>query len=80
MATESAQLLAAQTNDPFIQNALEQVQRFNALGMIVTHSGTCVGYLFPKTYSKEELEDKHDDIQRSFDKPTTTTTSLNLLA
>ena len=80
VATESAQLLAAQTNDPFIQNALEQVQRFNALGMIVTHSGTCVGYLFPKTYSKEELEDKHDDIQRFFDKPTTTTTSLNLLA
>jgi uncharacterized protein involved in propanediol utilization len=54
-------------------------KEFNSLGVINTHSGTCLGFLYPSTIEDELIAKYSSEIQRLISRPVFVTRTLNLI-
>jgi uncharacterized protein involved in propanediol utilization len=57
----------------------EESKRFKPMGVVNTHSGTCLGLLFPKTHTKEEIIRIAGEVKEYFNYPVFITSTLKLL-
>lgn len=57
----------------------QTAKKFNPFGMINTHSGTCLGLLFPKSISRDEMYVIANEVKQEFNYPVFLTSTLNLL-
>lgn len=66
-ATKSLKIDLKNNPDPLRSEVLETYKEFGAMGIVNTHSGTCVGLIYPSNFNhqvllkiKQELESKYD--------------------
>ncbi len=78
-ATKSFEIFNNRAKDPFRTKILKTYKDTGAIGLLNTHSGTCVGYIFPKSLSGEEVEQKANLLTEQFDLPVFITGTLRLL-
>lgn len=78
-ATESARLYSERSNNDFVRAALDAMDDFSPLGLVATHSGTCVGFLYPREISLEEINRLVSGLKKTFDKEVFVVRSLSLL-
>lgn len=57
--------------------AFENFQHFEAMGVINTHSGTCIGFIYPKEFTDERLDSAAEIISTFYGLPTHITSSLS---
>lgn len=80
LATVSTKLHLAFHNNQLKSTVFESVDQFKPLGVINTHSGTCLGLVYPKKeYSLAEINQIAFDISSAYNLPVFVTSTLNLL-
>jgi uncharacterized protein involved in propanediol utilization len=77
-ATESARMHAEFRDNRLLKESLVLLPKFEALGLIATHSGTCAGFLFPPNTPASALERIRAEIARDLGRGVFTTRSLAL--
>ena len=78
-ASESARLYFERSGNDFVGAALAAMQNFAPLGIVATHSGTCVGFLYPRETPGSEMSRFVTDIQSFFNKQVFVARTLSLL-
>ena len=78
-ATRSAHLYSERSSSLFVRASLAEIANFSAIGMVVAHSGTCVGFLYPDDISFAEIERLIGYIKSIFNKQVFVVRTLNLL-
>ena len=78
-ATKSLQINLETNNDPLRASVLKHYRDFGATGAINTHSGTCVGLIYPAETSDTVLETTAEKVGRHYGLSTFTTHSLKLI-
>jgi uncharacterized protein involved in propanediol utilization len=56
-ATDATKLYFERTGLEFVNAVIQSMQLFGAIGVVVTHSGTCCGLIYPETCKLEKLLD-----------------------
>lgn len=78
-ATESTQLhLKLRPND-LKQRVFDTCNKFSPLGIINTHSGTCLGLIYPKARSNADINALAAQVQQEYGLPVFITNTLKLL-
>ncbi len=78
-ATRSAVLYSERSNNPFVRAALAEIHKFTSLGIVATHSGTCIGFLYPHDSSLAKINSLASNIRDYFGKDVFVVRTLNLL-
>ena len=78
-ATRSAKLHAEMTGDKFFAQCLEATCIDGVLGVQVTYSGTCAGFLFSGDRPPKQLQATAEELSKHFGKNVFTARSLTLL-
>lgn len=78
-ATESARLYSERSNNDFVRAALVAMDDFSSLGLVATHSGTCVGFLYPREISLDEINRLMIGFKKTFNKEVFVVRTLSLL-
>ncbi len=78
-ATESARMHAMARKSEFLGKAVGIFEKVSSLGVVATHSGTCVGFLFPYNFGAEEIRHSVTEIRTNFDKEMFVVNTLKLL-
>ncbi|PCJ25994.1 MAG: hypothetical protein COA97_06705 [Flavobacteriales bacterium] len=78
-ATRSLEIDLISSEDAIRKKVLDSFKTLDAMGIINTHSGTCIGLIYPNSLSKTELKSKEEKVSSLFGYPTFSTSSLNLL-
>lgn len=79
-ATESARCHLERTGNPLLKEVLGKIAKFAPLGIVATHSGTCVGLLYPAATSPSETDRIAVDVRQTFNRDVFTVRTLRLLA
>jgi uncharacterized protein involved in propanediol utilization len=78
-ATESTQIHLKLNNNIERLKVATESNRFEPLGIINTHSGTCLGLLFPRTIPKNRILEIATEVNNYFKFPVFLTSTLKLL-
>jgi uncharacterized protein involved in propanediol utilization len=78
-ATESANLYFERSNNPFVREALVVKDEFSPLGLLVTHSGTCVGFIYQREISLDETSRLVTSLEKTFDRKAFVVRTLDML-
>jgi len=79
IATGSTELHQQMVQDEVKQRIISGVGKFQPMGIVNTHSGTCLGLLFPKSMSLQQIDDIAVKVNEHFDLPVFVTSTLKLL-
>ncbi len=78
-ATKSTKLHLSLHNNSLKTIVFENAKKFNPLGIINTHSGTCLGFIYPKSKSLTEINKLAEELQKAYNLPVFITNTLKLL-
>lgn len=78
-ATKSLETHISFNQNKLKLNVLRTYKRFNPIGLINTHSGTCIGFIYPKTFLLSEINDIAEKIQTFYSYNVFLTNTLRLL-
>lgn len=78
-ATKSTQLYLRRNADPARQQILDTYKKYGSIGVQNTHSGTCIGLLFPKSLPTQEIVEISNKVQTDIDFSIFVTNTLKLL-
>jgi L-threonine kinase len=78
-ASESTYIHLSMHNNAERLKVFEECKQFNPMGVINTHSGTCLGLLFSKKIEKAEIMKIADSVNSHFQYPVFVTSTLKLL-
>jgi uncharacterized protein involved in propanediol utilization len=78
-ATESTKIHLSLRKNPIRQEFFDSASKYNPIGIVNTHSGTCLGLLYPKTVTMDEITQIAERITSECGYPVFTTTTLKLL-
>jgi uncharacterized protein involved in propanediol utilization len=78
-ATRSAELHMVLHPDLVRRGILDAYEELGAMGVVNTHSGTCLGLIYPGDMSEPEVEAVAANVQKRFDQEVFTTNTLRLL-
>lgn len=79
MASEATRAFFERNNDTEKLAIIEKLEAYEPLGLINTHSGTCLGLVFSSSMSKQELNDIASRISRDLGLSVFITKTLKLL-
>lgn len=79
IATQSAILYSKQNQDPVLDKALVNFKKFDSIGLINTHSGTCIGFIYDKNIDEYMIFEKINIISSFFNLPTNFVKTLTLV-
>ncbi len=78
-ATESARIHVRSRPDPVRQHVLDTFDRFGAMGVVNTHSGTCLGLIYPRATAPEQVLKLSKEISQYYGHGVFITNTLRLL-
>ena len=78
-ASDSTLIHLKMNNNSKRLKVFKESMRFNPLGIVNTHSGTCLGLLFPRSVEKSELLKIAANVNSYFKYPVFITSTLKLL-
>ncbi len=79
-ATESARIHLERTGSDLLKKSFSAMETFSPLGIVATHSGTCVGFLYDREVGFSRIEKIADGLRHHFSKDVFVTRTLQLLA
>lgn len=78
-ASESARLYYERSGNDFVGSALAALHNFTPLGIVATHSGTCVGFIYPRETPRDEVSRLVAEMQKNFNRQVFVARTLSLL-
>lgn len=77
-ATKSLKLDLKTNPHPLREELLKRYKEYGALGLINTHSGTCVGLIYPRHIDNQTLSMLQYDLENQYDSDSYITQTLNI--
>lgn len=78
-ATRSTGLHLNSQQNKIKLNVFDTCKKFSPMGIINTHSGTCLGLVYPRQQTVEEINQIAQRVQKEYDFPVFVTSTLRLL-
>lgn len=78
-ATQSARLYCQRVESEFVNRALDALPGLGALGVVTTHSGTCMGFAYPIDSPPEQIAQRVQAVKQLFQKDVFVVRTLALL-